>query len=161
MDHKRIGVMYIVLALVMLVRGFADAIMMRAQQVLAEGSSAGYLPPHHFDQIFSAHGTIMILFMAMPFLVGLWNIVIPQQLGARDVAYSFLNSVSFWLIIDFDTDEHGTFDMKPFLDFGLFQRLKDRIEFERVRVAFDTIEWDGGIDLDPEFVYDKCLMVNT
>jgi len=96
-DHKRIGVMYIVLALVMLVRGFADAIMMRAQQALAEGSSPGYLPPHHFDQIFSAHGTIMILFMAMPFLVGLWNVVIPQQIGARDVAYPFLNSVSFWL----------------------------------------------------------------
>jgi cytochrome o ubiquinol oxidase subunit 1 len=89
--------MYIVLALVMLVRGFADAIMMRAQQAMTEGSSPGYLPPHHFDQIFSAHGTIMILFMAMPFLVGLWNIVIPQQLGARDLAYPFLKSVSFWL----------------------------------------------------------------
>jgi cytochrome o ubiquinol oxidase subunit I len=96
-DHKRIGVMYIVLALIMLVRGFADAIMMRAQQVLAEGTSPGYLPPEHFDQIFSAHGTIMILFMAMPFLVGLWNVVVPQQIGARDVAYPFLNSASFWM----------------------------------------------------------------
>jgi cytochrome o ubiquinol oxidase subunit I len=96
-DHKRIGVMYVVLALVMLVRGFADAIMMRSQQMLGEGSSQGYLPPGHFDQIFSAHGTIMILFMAMPFLVGLWNIVVPQQIGARDVAFPFLNSASFWL----------------------------------------------------------------
>ncbi|MGA7979201.1 MAG: cytochrome o ubiquinol oxidase subunit I [Chromatiaceae bacterium] len=98
-DHKRIGVMYIMLALIMLVRGFADAIMMRSQQMLAEGSSHGYLPPGHFDQIFGAHGTIMILFMAMPFLVGLWNVVIPQQLGARDVAFPFLNSVSFWLTV--------------------------------------------------------------
>jgi cytochrome o ubiquinol oxidase subunit 1 len=96
-DHKRIGVMYIVLALIMLLRGFADAILMRSQQMVAEGASQGYLPPGHFDQIFGAHGTIMILFMAMPFLVGLWNIVIPQQLGARDVAFPFLNSVSFWM----------------------------------------------------------------
>jgi cytochrome o ubiquinol oxidase subunit 1 len=96
-DHKRIGVMYIVLALIMLLRGFVDAIMMRSQQVLAEGTSQGYLPPGHFDQIFSAHGTIMILFMAMPFLVGLWNIVVPQQIGARDVAYPFLNSASLWM----------------------------------------------------------------
>jgi cytochrome o ubiquinol oxidase subunit 1 len=96
-DHKRIGVMYVVLAFIMLLRGFADAIMMRSQQMLAEGTSQGYLPPGHFDQIFGAHGTIMILFMAMPFLVGLWNIVVPQQIGARDVAYPFLNSASFWM----------------------------------------------------------------
>jgi cytochrome o ubiquinol oxidase subunit I len=96
-DHKRIGVMYVVLALVMLLRGFVDAIMMRLQQVLADGSAHGYLPPGHYDEIFSAHGTIMILFMAMPFLVGLWNVVVPQQIGARDVAFPFLNSVSFWL----------------------------------------------------------------
>jgi cytochrome o ubiquinol oxidase subunit I len=97
LDHKRIGIMYIVLALVMLLRGFSDAIMMRAQQALAAGMSQGYLPPDHFNQIFSAHGTIMILFVAMPFLVGLMNIVIPQQIGARDVAFPFLNSVSLWL----------------------------------------------------------------
>ncbi len=97
LDHKRIGIMYIVLALVMLLRGFSDAIMMRAQQALAVGMSHGYLPPDHFNQIFSAHGTIMIIFVAMPFLVGLMNIVIPPQIGARDVAFPFLNSVSLWL----------------------------------------------------------------
>jgi hypothetical protein len=62
----------------------------------------------------------------------------------------------YMLSIDFDNGEHGTLDMKPFLDFGVFRRLKDRGAFKRVRVAFDTIEWDSGIDLDPEFVYDKC-----
>ena len=96
-DHKKIGVMYVILALVMLLRGFADAIMMRGQQALAAGGAQGYLPPHHFDQIFSAHGTIMIFFMAMPFIVGLMNLIVPLQIGARDVAYPFLNSLSFWL----------------------------------------------------------------
>ncbi len=69
-DHKRIGVMYIALALVMLLRGFVDALMMRAQQAIAVGAASGYLPPDHYDQIFSAHGTIMIFFMAMPFVIG-------------------------------------------------------------------------------------------
>src|SRR5439155_24071785 len=96
-DHKRIGIMYIILALIMLLRGFADAIMIRAQQALAAGGAEGYLPPEHFDQIFSAHGTIMILFMAMPFVVGLMNFAVPLQLGVRDVAFPTLNSVSFWL----------------------------------------------------------------
>ena len=96
-DHKRIGIMYIVLALVMLVRGFADALMMRAQQSLAIGASQGYLPPEHYDQIFSAHGTIMIFFMAMPFIIGLMNFVVPLQLGVRDVAFPTMNNVSFWL----------------------------------------------------------------
>src|SRR3954471_24846459 len=96
-DHKRIGVMYILLALVMLVRGFADAIMMRSQQALAVGQSQGYLPPEHFDQIFSAHGTIMIFFVAMPLVIGLMNFILPLQLGVRDVAFPTLNSVSFWL----------------------------------------------------------------
>ncbi len=96
-DHKRIGVMYIVLALVMLVRGFADALMMRAQQTVAIGASQGYLPPEHYDQIFSAHGTIMIFFMAMPFIIGLINFVVPLQLGVRDVAFPTMNNVSFWL----------------------------------------------------------------
>ena len=96
-DHKRIGVMYIVLALVMLLRGFADAMMMRAQQAMAASDAAGYLPPHHYDQIFTAHGVIMIFFMAMPFIVGLMNLIVPLQIGARDVAYPFLNSLSFWL----------------------------------------------------------------
>ncbi|MCP4317880.1 MAG: cytochrome o ubiquinol oxidase subunit I [Hyphomicrobiales bacterium] len=96
LDHKRIGIMYLVLALVMLVRGFIDALMMRAQQAVALNSE-GYLPPDHFDQIFSSHGTIMIFFMAMPFMSGLFNIVVPQQIGTRDVAFPFMNSVSFWL----------------------------------------------------------------
>jgi len=96
-DHKKIGVMYIALALLMLLRGFADAIMMRGQQAMAAAGAQGYLPPHHFDQIFSAHGTIMIFFMAMPFVVGLMNLIVPLQIGARDVAYPFLNSLSFWL----------------------------------------------------------------
>jgi cytochrome o ubiquinol oxidase subunit 1 len=95
-DHKRIGVMYIFLAMVMLLRGFTDAIMMRSQQALAF-RGPGYLPPEHYDQIFSAHGTLMILFVAMPFMIGLINIVVPLQLGVRDVAFPTLNSVSFWL----------------------------------------------------------------
>jgi len=96
-DHKRIGVMYVVLALVMLLRGFADAIMMRTQLALAAGHAAGYLPPDHYNQIFSAHGTIMIFFVAMTFVIGLMNFVLPLQLGVRDVAFPVLNSVSFWL----------------------------------------------------------------
>ena len=96
-DHKRIGVMYVILALVMLLRGFADAIMMRAQLALAAGHAQGYLPPDHYDQVFSAHGTIMIFFVAMTFMVGLMNFVVPLQIGARDVAFPVLNSVSFWL----------------------------------------------------------------
>src|SRR6202044_2434567 len=95
-DHKRIGIMYTLLAMVMLLRGFADAIMMRSQQALAF-QSEGYLPPEHYDQIFSAHGTLMIFFVAMPFVVGLMNFVVPLQLGARDVAFPTLNSVGFWL----------------------------------------------------------------
>ncbi|MGB7040448.1 MAG: cbb3-type cytochrome c oxidase subunit I, partial [Xanthobacteraceae bacterium] len=95
-DHKRIGVMYCVLAGVMLIRGFTDAIMMRSQQALAYHSQ-GYLPPEHYDQIFSAHGTIMIFFVAMPFMIGLMNFVVPLQLGVRDVAFPTFNSVSLWL----------------------------------------------------------------
>src|SRR5690242_18331543 len=96
-DHKKIGIMYIVLGLVMLVRGFADAIMMRAQQSLAIGASQGYLPPEHYNQIFSAHGTIMIFFVAMPLVIGFMNFVVPLQLGVRDVAFPTMNNVSFWL----------------------------------------------------------------
>jgi cytochrome o ubiquinol oxidase subunit I len=95
-DHKRIGVMYVLLACVMILRGLTDAIMMRSQLAVAY-NAPGYLPPDHYDQIFSAHGTIMILFMAMPFVIGLMNIVLPLQLGVRDVAFPTLNSVSFWL----------------------------------------------------------------
>jgi cytochrome o ubiquinol oxidase subunit 1 len=96
LDHKKIGIMYIMIALVMLLRGFVDAAMMRGQQAIAY-SNDGYLPPDHFDQIFSSHGTIMIFFMAMPFLSGLINLIVPQQIGARDVAFPFMNSVSLWL----------------------------------------------------------------
>src|SRR6202167_6100975 len=96
-DHKRIGVMYVLLALVLLLRGFIDAIMMRSQLAIAAGGAQGYLPPEHYDQIFSAHGTIMIFFMSMPFVVGLMNFVVPLQLGVRDVAFPVLNAISFWL----------------------------------------------------------------
>src|SRR5680860_1197926 len=95
LDHKKIGIMYIMVALVMLMRGFIDAAMMRSQQAIAFNSD-GYLPPGHFDQIFSSHGTIMIFFMAMPFLSGLINLIMPQQLGSRDVAFPFMNSISLW-----------------------------------------------------------------
>src|SRR6476619_1925872 len=96
-DHKKIGIMYVVLGLVMLLRGFSDAIMMRAHQAVAFGDSAGYLPPHHYDQIFTAHGVIMIFFVATPLILGLMNVVVPLQIGARDVAYPFVNSLGFWL----------------------------------------------------------------
>jgi cytochrome o ubiquinol oxidase subunit 1 len=96
-DHKKIGIMYIVLGLVMLVRGFADAIMMRSHQFLAVGQGQGYLNPEHYDQIFSAHGVIMIFFVAMPLVIGFMNFVVPLQLGVRDVAFPTLNNVSFWL----------------------------------------------------------------
>ncbi|HTW53221.1 MAG TPA: cytochrome o ubiquinol oxidase subunit I [Stellaceae bacterium] len=96
-DHKRIGVMYVFLGLIMLLRGFADAIMMRTQQAIAIGGAQGYLPPDHYDQIFSAHGTIMIFFVAMPLIFGMMNFVVPLQLGVRDVAFPALNSVAFWL----------------------------------------------------------------
>ena len=96
-DHKRIGIMYIVLGLVMLLRGFADALMMRAQQAFSFGDSAGFLPPHHYDQIFTAHGVIMIFFVAMPLVTGVMNYVVPLQIGARDVAFPFLNNFSFWM----------------------------------------------------------------
>jgi cytochrome o ubiquinol oxidase subunit 1 len=89
--------MYIILAMIMLLRGFADALMMRAQQSVAAGGHEGFLNPEHYNQVFTAHGVIMIFFMAMPFMVGLMNIVVPLQIGARDVAFPFLNSLSFWL----------------------------------------------------------------
>ena len=98
-DHKKIGVMYIILALVMLLRGFLDAVMIRSQQALAMLPSKGYLPPEHFNQVFTAHGDIMIFFVAMPLVFGMLNFVVPLQIGARDVAYPYLNSLSFWLTV--------------------------------------------------------------
>ncbi len=99
-DHKKIGIMYIIIAMIMLLRGFADAVLMRSQQAAASApGQMGFLPPHHYDQIFTAHGVIMIFFMAMPLVIGLINIVVPLQIGARDVAFPFLNSLSFWLFV--------------------------------------------------------------
>ncbi|EQC3694160.1 cytochrome o ubiquinol oxidase subunit I [Acinetobacter baumannii] len=96
-DHKKIGIMYIIVSVVMLLRGFADAIMMRLQLFLAKGGGEGYLHPDHYDQIFTAHGVIMIFFVAMGLVVGMMNISVPLQIGARDVAFPLLNSLSFWL----------------------------------------------------------------
>ncbi|SOC84868.1 cytochrome o ubiquinol oxidase subunit 1 [Ensifer adhaerens] len=98
-DHKKIGIMYIVFAIVMLLRGFADALMMRFQQAIAFNGHEGYFPPHHYDQIFTAHGVIMIFFVAMPFVTGLMNFVVPLQIGARDVSFPFLNNFSFWMTV--------------------------------------------------------------
>ncbi|WP_027474444.1 cytochrome o ubiquinol oxidase subunit I [Curvibacter gracilis] len=96
-DHKRIGIMYMILGVIMLLRGFADALMMRAQQALSFGDATGFLPPHHYDQVFTAHGVIMIFFVAMPFVTGLMNYIVPMQIGARDVSFPFLNNFSFWM----------------------------------------------------------------
>ena len=96
-DHKRIGIMYMILGIIMLLRGFADAVMMRLQQAMAFGGSEGYLNAHHYDQIFTAHGVIMIFFVAMPLVTGLMNYIVPLQIGARDVAFPFLNNFSFWM----------------------------------------------------------------
>ncbi|TXH60337.1 MAG: cytochrome o ubiquinol oxidase subunit I [Bacteroidia bacterium] len=98
-DHKRIGIMYLIVSFVMLLRGFADALMMRTQLALSVGVHHGFLPPHHYDQIFTAHGVIMIFFVAMSLVVGIMNLVIPLQIGARDVAFPYLNSLSFWLYV--------------------------------------------------------------
>src|ERR1700688_4335281 len=96
-DHKKIGVMYVILGLVMLLRGFSEALMMGRQQAVSFGDSQGYLPAHHYDQIFTAHGVIMIFFVAMPLVTGLMNFAVPLQIGARDVAFPFLNNFSFWM----------------------------------------------------------------
>ena len=94
-DHKKIGIMYVVLAFVMLARALIEACLMRAQQ--AFGLGGGFLSPDHFAQLFSTHGTIMIFFMAMPFLTGVINYVMPLQIGARDVTFPVLNSISLGL----------------------------------------------------------------
>jgi cytochrome o ubiquinol oxidase subunit 1 len=98
-DHKKIAIMYFVLSFVMLLRGGMDALMMRGQQAVAVLPDTGYLSGDHFSQVFTAHGVIMIFFVAMPFMFGLLNLVVPLQIGARDVAYPFLNSMSFWLTV--------------------------------------------------------------
>ena len=104
-DHKRIGIMYAIVGTVMLFRGFADAIMMRTQQVIADGPGSpgilgadhGYLPPYHYDQVFGSHGTIMLIFAAAPILAGFMNYLVPLQIGARDMAFPYLNALAFWL----------------------------------------------------------------
>lgn len=93
-DHKKIGIMYILCAVVMLFRGGVDALLMRTQLTLP---GMNFLDAQHYDEIFTTHGVIMILFMAMPFLIGLVNVVVPLQIGARDVAFPYLNAISFWL----------------------------------------------------------------
>lgn len=99
LDPKKIGIMYMAIAFIMLVRGIADAAMMRTQQVTSVGDSHGILSSDHFQQVFSAHGTIMIFFVAMGLMFGLINLVVPLMIGARDVAFPFLNSISFWLFV--------------------------------------------------------------
>jgi len=96
-DHKKIGIMYLIVAFIQLVKGLIDAIMMRAQQAMAAGDCMGYLHAEHFQQIFTAHGVTMIFFVAMGLVFGIINLVLPMQIGARDVAFPFLNSLSFWL----------------------------------------------------------------
>jgi cytochrome o ubiquinol oxidase subunit 1 len=98
LDPKKIGVMYLIVAAIMLLRGVGDALLMRTQQALAS-DSAGILSSDHFQQIFSAHGTIMIFFVAMGMIFGLFNLLVPLQIGSRDVAFPWLNSVSFWLFV--------------------------------------------------------------
>ncbi len=96
-DHKKIGIMYILFSFVMLAKGLVDAIMMRAQQAIAVGDSMGYLGAEHYQQIFTAHGVTMIFFVGMGVMFGIINLVLPLQIGARDVAFPFLNNLSFWL----------------------------------------------------------------
>ena len=99
LDPKRIGVMYIAVAVLMLVKAGTDAGMMRLQQSISVGSNQGFLKPSHYQQVFSAHGTTMIFFAAMGLMFGLINIGVPLLIGSRDVAFPFLNSVSFWLFV--------------------------------------------------------------
>lgn len=100
-DHKKIAIMYMVLGFIMLIRGFIDALMMRTQQFIAsiEDVTFNFLPAHHYNQIFTVHGVIMIFFVAMPLIISLMNFIVPLQIGARDVAYPFLNNLSFWLTV--------------------------------------------------------------
>ena len=106
-DHKKIGIMYALVGFVMLFRGFIDALMMRTQQVMAAGPHSigilgarhGYLPPYHYDQVYSSHGTIMLIFAATPILAGFMNFLVPLQIGARDMAFPYLNALALWMTI--------------------------------------------------------------
>lgn len=97
LDPKKIGIMYFVVSLIMFLKGVADALMIRIQQALSVGDAQGFISPGHFQEVFSAHGTTMIFFVGMGIIFGLMNLIVPLQIGARDVAFPFLNSVSFWL----------------------------------------------------------------
>jgi len=99
LDPKKIGVMYIVVAVVMLLRGLADTALIRAQQAVFATGDSSPISPDMFQQVFSAHGTIMIFFVAMGIIFGLLNLIVPLQIGARDVAFPLLNSISFWLFV--------------------------------------------------------------
>lgn len=113
-DHKRIGIMYIVVSIVMLFKGLVDAAMMRAQQAFAVGDSIGYLGADHFQQIFTAHGVTMIFFVGMGVMFGIINLILPLQIGARDVAFPFLNSLSFWLFSSGGDVHLGLFGHRDF-----------------------------------------------
>lgn len=99
LDPKKIGIMYLVVAVIMLLRGLADVAMLRAQQAVFATGANSPIPPDMFQQVFTAHGTIMIFFVAMGILFGLINLITPLQIGARDVAFPLLNSISFWLFV--------------------------------------------------------------
>ena len=131
-DPKKIGIMYLITALFMFARGGLDAIMIWAQQALAP-LGLGYLTPTHFQEIFTAHGSIMILFVTMGLIFGILNIIIPLQIGARDVASPLLNTLGFWLYVA------GCLLMNVFFVFG---------------GTFSNVGWLGtmplaGIDLSP------------
>src|SRR3984957_19312371 len=103
-DPKKIGVMYLIIAFLMFLRGGLDAVMIWLQQSIGTstspgylGATHGYLSADHFQQIFTAHGDIMVFFVTMGFLFGLINLIVPLQIGARDLAFPFLNSLGFWL----------------------------------------------------------------
>ncbi len=99
LDPKRIGVMYLIVATIMLLRGLGDALLIRVQQATSVGDSQGLIGSNQFQQIFSAHGTIMIFFVAMGVIFAAMNLLVPLMIGARDVAFPFLNAVSFWLFV--------------------------------------------------------------
>lgn len=96
LNHRRIGIMYVIVALVMLLRAFIEALLIRVQQAVAY-DSGGFLPTEHFAQLFTTHGSIMIFFVLMPFLTGMINVVLPLQIGARDLAFPWLNAIGLWL----------------------------------------------------------------
>ena len=98
LDHKKIGIMYMAFAVIMMARALIEASLMRLQQAVAI-NNPGLVSPDHFAQLFSTHGTIMVFFVGMPLLIGLMNFAMPLQIGARDVAFPYMNSISLWLTV--------------------------------------------------------------